>query len=271
MKTLADEFREIGVRPGIWVRYLNDKDAQLPEGARRSTGALDPSHPAVLELVKEATKRIVDWGYELIKHDYSTYDLFGAWGFLRPGVFPSDGPALYDDSRTNAEVLVEFYRTILEATEGKALVLGCNCIGHLCAGLAHINRTGDDTSGKEWTRTRTFGVNTLAFRLPQHKAFYVADADCVGFIAGRIPWELNERWADALAHSGTPMFLSIPRGALNEEQFARMRELYAVASKQADVMEPLDWEYNALPAHFAINGEERCFDWYSDEENAATV
>jgi hypothetical protein len=67
------------------------------------------------------------------------------------------------------------------------------------------------------------------------------------------------------------MFLSIPRGALNEEQFARMRELYAVASKQADVMEPLDWEYNALPAHFAINGEERCFDWYSDEENAATV
>jgi alpha-galactosidase len=221
--------------------------------------------------VKEATKRIVDWGYELIKHDYSTYDLFGAWGFLRPGVFPSDGPALYDGSRTNAEVLVEFYRTILEATEGKALVLGCNCIGHLCAGLAHINRTGDDTSGKEWTRTRTFGVNTLAFRLPQHKAFYVADADCVGFIAGRIPWELNERWADALAHSGTPMFLSIPRGALNEEQFARMRELYAVASKQADVMEPLDWEYNALPAHFAINGEERCFDWYSDEENAATV
>ena len=32
------------------------------------------------------------------------------------------------------------------------------------------------------------GVNTLAFRLPQHNTFYHIDADCVG-IFGMIPWE----------------------------------------------------------------------------------
>ena len=38
------------------------------------------------------------------------------------------------------------------------------------------NRTGDDTSGRIWERTRRMGVNTLAFRLPQHNAFYHIDA-----------------------------------------------------------------------------------------------
>ena len=44
----------------------------------------------------------------------------------------------------------------------------------------HLNRTGDDTSGRIWERTRRMGVNTLAFRLPQHNTFYHIDADCVG-------------------------------------------------------------------------------------------
>ena len=67
---------------------------------------------------------------------------------------------------------------IKAAAEDNTLILGCNTIGHLAAGLAHINRTGDDTSGKEWERVRKYGVNTLAFRMLHHGAFYEADADC---------------------------------------------------------------------------------------------
>lgn len=87
------------------------------------------------------------------------------------------------------------------------MIIGCNTIGHLGAGLMHLNRTGDDTSGRIWERTRRMGVNTLAFRLPQHNTFYHIDADCVG-IFGMIPWEKNRQWADVLAKSGTPLFVS---------------------------------------------------------------
>lgn len=71
-----------------------------------------------------------------------------------------------------------------------ALILGCNTIGHLGAGYMHINRTVDDTSGKCWERTRRIGINSLAFRLSQHRKFYEIDTDCVG-IGGPIGWNDN--------------------------------------------------------------------------------
>lgn len=71
-----------------------------------------------------------------------------------------------------------------------ALILGCNTIGHLGAGYMHINRTADDTSGKCWERTRRIGINSLAFRLSQHRKFYEIDTDCVG-IGGPIGWNDN--------------------------------------------------------------------------------
>ena len=43
-----------------------------------------------------------------------------------------------------------------------------------------INRTGDDTSGLQWERTRQIGINALAFRLPQNGSFYATGADCAG-------------------------------------------------------------------------------------------
>ena len=71
----------------------------------------------------------------------------------------------------------ELYAAIREAA-GPSVVIGCNTIGHLGAGFFELQRTGDDTSGREWERTRKMGVNTMAFRLPQHGTFFAADADC---------------------------------------------------------------------------------------------
>jgi len=43
------------------------------------------------------------------------------------------------------------------------------------------------------------GVNTLAFRLAQHNAFYMVDADCVGILGDNIPWEKNRQWLALLS------------------------------------------------------------------------
>ncbi len=107
----------------------------------------------------------------MIKHDFSTSDLCGRWGFEMGDAMTADGWAFADRSRTTAEIIIDHYRSIREAAGDDVVVLGCNTIGHLSAGIFEISRVGDDTSGQEWARTRKMGVNTLAFRLPQHGAF----------------------------------------------------------------------------------------------------
>ena len=270
MKKVADAFKDMGVRPGIWVRFLRDDTDAIPKEWRfEHSRYLDPSLPEVIAHIKETVRRIVfDWGYQLIKHDFSSCDIFGLWGNRTNKYLTRGEWKFHDRTRTSAEIYVDFCTAILEATEGKAYILGCNCVSHLTAGLCHINRTGDDTSGTEWDRTRRMGVNTLAFRLPQNGKFYMVDADCAGFIKGRIPFALNKEWVTLLAKSGTPLFISAPDGTFNEEEFAYMKEMYKIASEQKNVAIPLDWMYNATPAKWSIDGEETNFTWF-DETGAS--
>ena len=260
MAALAADIRAAGARPGIWIRYLIDTHhcVPLPDACRRGDNGnvFDPSHPAVLQYVRACNARITAWGYELIKHDYSTYDIFGKWGFAAPAHLADDGWHFYDRTKTTAQIIVNFYRTVLDSAPN-TVILGCNCIGHLCAGLVHLNRTGDDTSGMEWARTRKMGVNTLAFRMPQNRAFYGADADCVGMM-GRFPWENNRRWLQLLACSGSPLFLSIKPECLSEEQREDVHRALLWWNRVVDAGEcatfrPIDWMESATPRLYEIS------------------
>lgn len=274
MKGLADEIRALGVRPGIWVRYLingrdnTERKIEKPEYwyLERHKKVFDPSHPEVLEYVAETTQRLTkEWGYELIKHDFSTFDIFGWWGFEMPGKVTWDKWSFYDKTKTSAEIVKSFYKVIKDNANG-AVIIGCNCIGHLCAGLHQLNRTGDDTSGFEWSRTAKMGVNTLAFRNAQNGKFFMSDADCVG-ITGAISWEQNKEWLFALSRSGSPLFVSCKPGILNEQELAELREAYRVASYQADELIPIDWMETTTPERYLLNGEEISFNWYTKRGN----
>jgi len=268
MKKLADEMTALDVKPGIWVRYLSDtkfevfpKDSEMR--LARENKYLDPSHPDVIANVIETTKRMIGWGYQLIKHDFSTFDIFGGWGFNFRNTLGRAGDwSFYNKNKTSAEIVLDFYSAILGAA-GDALILGCNCIGHLCAGLHHLNRTGDDTSGQEWERTRKMGVNTLAFRMPQNNTFFAADADCVG-ITKHVAWEKNRLWLKALANSGSPLFVSCTPNVLDESQLDELKEAFRVSSIQKDRFVPLDWVDTICPTKWTLNGEEITFDWYQD-------
>ena len=254
MKALAEKLVQKGVRPGIWMRLLLNEDENIKNEWRLShNNCIDPTNPEALNYIKEDIKRICNWGYTLIKHDFSTFDLFGKWGFQMSPLVTDDGWHFYDDSLTSAEVVKLLYKAILdasvEASNGEALILGCNTIGHLGAGYMHINRTGDDTSGVIWERTRFMGVNTLAFRLPQHGKFYEIDADCVG-IDGGISWSMNKQWADVLAQSGTPLFISVRPNILDETEKQELHEILKVASKQEHHVIPVDWEETTCPEHW---------------------
>jgi alpha-galactosidase len=261
MASLAADVRRAGARPGIWIRPL-----QAPANAldswrlSRDRTMLDPTVPDVRQKIVDDVTRIREWGFELIKHDYTTYDIFGRWGFQMGATMTRDGWTFAaGSSRTTAEVINDLYAAI-RAGAADALVIGCNTVGHLSAGVFEICRIGDDTSGTDWSRTRKMGVNTLAFRAAQHDTFYVADADCVG-VTSAVPWSLNRQWLDLLSRSGTMLFVSLAPDALGAGQRHDLKAALARAAAPQPLGEPLDWQRTTHPMRWRLRGRDVAYDW----------
>lgn len=262
MPKLASDMLKMGVKPGIWMRPLFTKDA-IGESLQLRPFTLDPTNPEAAALMEEDLRTVISWGYQLVKHDFSTFDLLGRWGFQMNAEVTDSDWNFQDRTRTNAEIIREFY-LMLRKTAGETPLLGCNTIGHLSAGIFEAQRIGDDTSGRDWNRTRKMGVNTLAFRMPQHGTFFAIDADCVG-LTKQIDWSLNRQWLELLARSGTPLFVSIAPGALGPEQKAAVKEAFVFASQPHPVAQPVDWLTNSQPQHWNAQGKELSFDWFGSE------
>jgi alpha-galactosidase len=267
MATLAAKIRRLGMRPGLWTRPLcarhddpvnllapaivNRKDSKMP--------ILDPTIDQNLERIRKMMQVYRQWGFELVKHDYTSYDIFGRWGFEMGMAMSEQGWNFSDRSKTNAEIILQLYRTIRDAA-GDQILIGCNTVSHLSAGMFELNRIGDDTSGKEWSRTRKMGVNTMGFRMVQHKKFYEADGDCVG-LTDAIPWAKNKQWMELLAKSSAPLFISAQPEAVGPEQKQFIKECFGEASKDQPVGEPLDWLENPFPSKWKLDNKEIDFDW----------
>jgi alpha-galactosidase len=271
MPGLARDLLAMGVKPGLWVRpLLHDAgvDPRWVLAAPRQVQdpgevVLDPSLPEVQELAAGLLRTVTGWGYQLVKHDFTTFDICGRWGFEMGARPTADGWRLRDDSRTTAEIIGDLYRAIRRGAGG-ALVLGCNTVGHLSAGLFELSRTGDDTSGKHWERTRKMGINTLAMRMPQHGTFCAVDADCVG-LTGQVPWELNGQWLDVLSRSGTPLFVSPDPAALDAPRREALRAAFAVAAAPRAASRALDWLETTQPRRWVHADGAAAYRWAAPE------
>ncbi len=266
MRGFAGDIAARGARPGIWMRpaalSIVTDPARLRPGPRPAREQpLDLTLPDNLHTIRDDVARLVGWGFELVKHDFSTFDAFGRFG-------PAMGPELTDPGwhwadrgRTNAEILLRLYETVREGA-GDAVLIGCNTVGHLAAGLVEVQRIGDDTSGRDWERTRRMGVNTLAYRLAQHGAFFAADADCVP-CTPVTPWEKNRQFIDLVARSGTALFVSVDPAARTPKVDADLRAAVRLALDGGEPggVEPLDWLWTTAPRRWRSGGEELAFDW----------
>ncbi|HEX3624192.1 MAG TPA: hypothetical protein VH280_02090 [Verrucomicrobiae bacterium] len=263
MPEMAAAERRLGVRPGLWFRPLI-ANADQPQNWRlqRDPKYLDPSVPQVRTFIRQTVKRFRGWGYELIKHDFTTFDICGRWGMDMDGSVTADGWTFADRSKTTAEIIRGMYEDIRSAAGNHVIIDGCDTLGHLSAGLYEMQRVGDDNSGKNWARTRKMGVNSLAFRGPQQGTFFTIDPDCVGQTTRTsIPWEKNSQWLYLLAHSGTCLFESIPSDMLDAAQIRELREAMSAASQPRPTAEPLDWQKRRTPEQWLLDGQERSFSW----------
>jgi len=263
MPGLAKRVGALGARPGLWYRPLIASVEQPPGWKlQRDPSVLDPTVPEVRAQIRRSVSQFRDWGYQLIKHDYTTYDICGRWGPKMGAECTSDGWAFADRSRTTAEVIRGLYQDIRDAAGRHTLIIGCNTMGHLAAGLFELQRIGDDTSGNDWNRTRDMGVNCLAFRGPQNGTFFMVDADCAGQTsANSVAWEKNSQWLDLLGHSGTSLFVSFPRESVSPDQERALREALTAAAQPQPLGEPLDWQSRRTPERWRLDGRQRGFSW----------
>jgi alpha-galactosidase len=267
MDLIASDIKKLGMRPGLWTRPLQANAADKPtllipvrkDQQDLKERYLDPTIPENLHRIADTISLYKNWGFELVKHDYTSYDLFGRWGFEMMENMTVPGWHFQDRSKTNAEIILELYGTI-RAAAGEMYLIGCNTFSHLSAGIFEINRIGDDTSGNEWARTLKMGVNSLAFRLPQHNTFYAADGDCVG-LTTKVPWQKNKQWLQLLSESSAPLFISAQPEAIGAEQKRSIKKAFADAAINQPRGEPLDWMTNPRPADWKLNGKQIHFDW----------
>ena len=195
------------------------------------------------------------------------FALTGRWGFEMGPHMTDAGWHFYDRGKTTAEIVLDLYRAIRRGA-GDAVLLGCNTIGHLAAGLVEAQRIGDDTSGQHWERTRRMGINTLAHRLPQNRTFFAIDPDCVG-ITPDIPWTLNRQWLDLIARSGAVLFVSADPNSTGPEQQTALREAFQIAASGQSTATPSDGLTSTTPIHWDFHSAKatthRDYDWTSPD------
>ena len=269
MADTAARIKEKGAIPGIWFRpLLTDKmekrDLISPYQFDVKDGvALDPSHPETLALVAEDVKRIRSWGYELIKYDFSTFDIISRNGLA------DGGPHFYDRTKTSCTVIKEFYKTIADAA-GEAVVLGCNTVNHLAAGILAAQRTGHDTSGRSYEITRAAATAAM-IRLPQNNTFFSADPDCAAFTA-RVPIGANLDFLELCAITGMTTLASVTPGIIKGEDMKRIRRIYEIASLGGRDARPVNWVgHNAVTRYLCNDGEEFEIDWYKTYDGCRMI
>jgi len=279
LKHTVDEIHRKGAKAGIWFRpLLSSEPPENPEAllSKESHGyLLDPSHPYTLQYVENVAKTITqEWGFDLLKHDFSVIDSTGRNNFSADyfdhELCKSDRK-FFDKTKTTATILKNLCKAIQRGAGNKD-VIACNTIGHLTAGIHSVYRTGADTSGRCFEWTRRDGGNSL-MRLPLNRALYLTDPDCAPFTE-RVKFETNLQFLEMCAITGQTVLASIKPGLLNEEQMEKVRQIFLLADRHtpADDYGIVGFDRTSCPERFVSpDGKtEKRFRW-SDTYNGSRV
>ena len=262
MPEFASRVAALGAKPGLWYRpFYAWPELPAEMKLKGDERYVDPTVPAVKEQILSDMRRFREWGFKLVKIDYLTFDVNQRWDNDKETLIRGER-VWRDDSRTTAEVLLDLFRAMREGAGDDVVIIGCNALNHFAAGLFELQRSGNDTSGRDWNWTRGNGVNCLAFRSVQDRAFFAVDADCAGLASeGAVSWARNRQWIDLLGRSGTPVFVSWHRRLATPEVRAAIAAAFRRASEPRPVGEPLDWFETLQPVRWRFGGILREYDW----------
>jgi alpha-galactosidase len=108
------------------------------------------------------------------------------------------------------------------------------------------------------------GVNTLAFRLPQHRTFFLVDPDCAP-LSKSVPLAMTQQWLDLVARSGTVLFISADPAHVTPEEKRLLKTALAAAARIQPEAQPLDWMETTTPERWRLGGKTASFTWFGKE------
>ena len=274
MRKMADEIRKRNQKAGLWFRPLLTQ-GNLPQGVAYADYAMgvvmDASHPYTLETVYQDAKKIRDWGYEVIKHDFSTLDITGLalTSDRHDYLLCKEGYRFFDKTKTTATIMKNLYKAI-QLGAGDADVIGCNVIGHLSAGIHSTQRTGNDSSGRSFELTRRHSVNAV-MRLPMNNMFFNVDPDCAAF-TDMVSADINLDFLEMCALTGMTTLASVTPNILTDKEMQRINEIYKMADSGKYEYGIVNFTKTANPEIFISKDKKtiREFDW-SKAYNGARI
>lgn len=268
-KNMADTVADIharGAKAGIWFRPLLDK-SNAPEAAKLTTlnggYILDPTHPYTLEKVFCDAQLIRGYGFDLIKHDFSTMDITGMAPLKSSvDVCLTNDRKFFDRTKPLATVIKNLYKTLQKGVLTD--VIGCNTISHLTAGIHSLYRVGDDTSGRSFEWTVRHGVNSM-MRLPLNNSFYNVDPDCAAFTEN-VGASVNLDYLEMCALTGVTTLASVTPHILSGDEMKRINEIFKIADKGTERYTIKNYDKNATPDEFvsADGKTTKKFKWTSE-------
>lgn len=265
MAALASDIHAKGAKAGLWMRPLLTrgdvpKDAVLGEGAGGII--LDPTHPYTFEQVRADALRIKSWGFDCLKHDFTTIDITGypqITSNQHSHELCAPERTFYDNTLTTATLIKNLYKAVQDAFGGD--VIGCNTVGHLVAGIHSAQRVGGDTSGRSFEWTLRDGVNSF-MRLPLNDIFYNADPDCAAFTP-MTEADVNLDFLEACAITGMTTLASVTPGILTEAEKKRINSIFKIADENKSRLMIDGFENTANPDRFVSEDGKTVkeFDW----------
>ena len=275
MAETSDAIHQKGAKSGIWFRpllTLGDFPIEADYGFASGGKLLDPSHPYTLERVESDAAMIRSWGFDLIKHDFTTIDITGRnplGGRTASHTMVNRDRPFFDKTKTTATIIKNLYSAIQKGA-GDADVIGCNTISHLTAGIHSVYRVGNDTSGRSFEWTRRDGVNSV-MRLPLNDAFYNVDPDCAAFTE-KVDAELNLDFLEMCAVTGMTTLASVTPHILTDAQMDRINGIYRIADRDDMRLGIANYDKNSDPEIFISDDgkERREYDWEKAYDGART-
>lgn len=291
MKWLADQIRELGMRPGIWFApyaidagspvyeqhkewLLRNRDGKLrPCGPQLTmeqveagsdhpdTAGLDITHPEAARWLSQLIATAAhEWGYDFIKIDFVDWTLLRADHFHDPGVTPAEA------YRLGMQIM-------REAAGPNCHILDCGP-GPVSVGLFDSMRIELDQPPVNWNQYFLQSASTapaMAKRYYFHKRTWINDADHIVLA----PLTLNQAQAAAslIALSGGN---TISGDRLSDLDPMRLEILKKAFPSCGEAARPIDLFEGDRPSAFATRIKKNFGEWtvlglFNADENHRTT
>jgi hypothetical protein len=219
MPWLAQQIRQHGFRPGVWIRPLE------VDGLR-----LDPSSRFTHTTLRNEVRRLAqDGGFEAVRID-----------FLHDDAFRRDDSFLPDDGTITAiEALRRSVAAVREGLGEDRFLGGSNLTLGAGLGLVDSNRTGEEIAAKSWHLVKEHGVKGLAGRYALHGRWWTNDP---GGVVVRPPLTLGQAraWASLCALAGGMVMAGDRMYALPADRLEvlkRVMPAYGACARPVDLFE----------------------------------